>query len=995
MNSQPLSAILNRLRLRLFAVDSVAGCLWGVSGALLWLGIGVWLDLMLELPPHLRVAFLTSSALVAVLLIVLAVRRTVMNGAFHSLARRLDQAAGSCGQILSGVELSMAGTSHSHSHNMELTNGLANLAIRQATQLAGKVPQGRVVSARPVGRSISSVVVMLAAGLGISLLLPRLAATEWKRFADPYGDVPPFSNTVFEVQPGDSQVVYGAGLEIHVTVSGTPVDGLELVIQPREKQKSEISPETLHGGGPEIASAQLQEEVLTLFAESDSKWRGTVANVTTPFSYFVRARGSRSQHYQVQVITVPRIEAVTFRTTPPAYTGLPTTEGPLPEGGISGLPGTLVSITARSNRNLSGGSLIYVAGEKRSESALKPVATGSDSVQGTFQIAGTGKIEVRITDEDGQRSTDSYSAGITQLIDERPFVRLLEPRAVSFATPSAVVTVVVSAEDDYGISRLELFRSLNDSRSLPMTIPVASPPPRQSFQTVDLKLKEYGLEPGDEIKLFARVEDNDPQAEFSTSSNSNPSSVEPNDAVVKPEEGGDLARAKPTLQGKGSESTVVLIRIISQEDFDRALIQREGAQSMMTKYQQIRRRMEALAEKVDEARKKADAEPKNEKAQAALREALKELAEKMQDEAETLNKLKNEKQNFALEKELQKELEKLENQLQELSKQTASLSQNPEATNQEIQEALEKMRQQLNGERNEFEKEVMEPLEMLAQALALKQDESQFVQLYRRQKDLAERLASMKGQDKEDDPALKARMRDLETEQRQIREELEKLINDIEDHAGRLADREDLQKLKEEASQFAEALRASGADTAMTEAETGLSEFTGTKAHAGAKRAAEILEKFLSKCESMGQGAGSTCKNFRPNLGEAMQQSLEELMQASGMGMKDGANQGMAAGGSGGYSARRSTGDNVGLYGEAPALMGSDAAGEGGSSSKGNQAGRASQGGKRSHAADGSPAHPSEAKFKATSGSEAAIPLRYRRQTGRYFQRLADELGGD
>ena len=43
------------------------------------------------------------------------------------------------------------------------------------------------------------------------------------------------------------------------------------------------------------------------------------------------------------------------------------------------------------------------------------------------------------------------------------------------------------------------------------------------------------------------------------------------------------------------------------------------------------------------------------------------------------------------------------------------------------------------------------------------------------QQDLAERLASLKGHDGEDNPALKARMRDLEQEQKQIRDALAKL----------------------------------------------------------------------------------------------------------------------------------------------------------------------------------------------------------------------------
>jgi len=61
----------------------------------------------------------------------------------------------------------------------------------------------------------------------------------------------------------------------------------------------------------------------------------------------------------------------------------------LPEGGLAGLPGTAVGIVARSNRNLSGGDLVYTTKDQKREVALKPIASGSDSVQGTFTIAGT------------------------------------------------------------------------------------------------------------------------------------------------------------------------------------------------------------------------------------------------------------------------------------------------------------------------------------------------------------------------------------------------------------------------------------------------------------------------------------------------------------------------------------------------------------------------------------------------------------------------------
>ena len=71
----------------------------------------------------------------------------------------------------------------------------------------------------------------------------------------------------------------------------------------------------------------------------------------------------------------------------------------------------------------------------------------------------------------------------------------------------------------------------------------------------------YGLDPGDVIKLFARVEDNDP-AGF-----------------------------------KGAETPIVTVQIISQEDFERMQQMREGLEALLSKYRQADRRLEAWPRK--------------------------------------------------------------------------------------------------------------------------------------------------------------------------------------------------------------------------------------------------------------------------------------------------------------------------------------------------------------------------------------------------------------
>ena len=74
---------------------------------------------------------------------------------------------------------------------------------------------------------------------------------------------------------------------------------------------------------------------------------------------------------------------------------------------------------------------------------------------------------LEVVDVEGTTSTDKLSGAITLIRDDTPFVRILQPPATSLATPEATLPVNLLAEDDYGVARLQLFRSLNDSRALP------------------------------------------------------------------------------------------------------------------------------------------------------------------------------------------------------------------------------------------------------------------------------------------------------------------------------------------------------------------------------------------------------------------------------------------------------------------------------------------------------------------------------------------------
>ncbi len=149
-------------------------------------------------------------------------------------------------------------------------------------------------------------------------------------------------------------------------------------------------------------------------------------------------------------------------------------------------------------------------------------------------------------------------------------------------------------------------------------------------------------------------------------------------------------------------------------------------------------------------------------------------------------------------------------------------------------------------------------------------------------------------------------------------------MSDIEEHLDGLPEEEEFEEMRKSATEFAIAVRESGALEAMVEAEDGLAEFSGTRGHEGAERAAEILKEFLQKAGQMGQeGAGNAMRGFRPQLGGAMGKTLQQMLNR-GRGRKS-----MGQGGGDGYSAARNTSDNVGLYGSDQNYSESQSGGEG------------------------------------------------------------------
>jgi hypothetical protein len=412
---------------------------------------------------------------------------------------------------------------------------------------------------------------------------------------------------------------------------------------------------------------------------------------------------------------------------------------------------------------------------------------------------------------------------------------------------------------------------------------------------------------------------------------------------------------------------------------------RNGLNRLLSRYQEAERRLESVADEMEQLEKKLAALPPGPLADE-LREELQQLTERMSGEAEAIAQLGRSPLPYDLDQKLSKNLHHLADQLGELADKVGDLARSPSASKSQVGEELERLRKQLAGDKDELATETGPPLEWLTAVYPLLEDEARFTDLYQRQRDLAERLSALRGRDRQDDPSLKARMRDLEAEQQRLQTELTELLDDIDEHAKRLPKKPEFKELRLSAELFAMLVKRSEAEPTMIQAAVALSQFAGTEGHDQAVRAADILESFLAKCQGIGeQGTASLKNSFEPGLGESLGSTLSQLLADSGFGQEGG----LGAGRGGGYSARRNSLGNIGLYGGFPATSGMQGGQQRGANSSRGTPGYA----KGSQAAAGGAGANVSTGNATTGGAEASVPSEYRRRVGRYFQRLADELG--
>jgi hypothetical protein len=381
-----------------------------------------------------------------------------------------------------------------------LTRDLARQAVENYADDLRGTPLERLAWTGELRRHLLRAAWALLSFAAVLAVFFRVTAVELARFADPFGDHPPYSFTRLEiVEPGPqgTNVLYGKGVVVKVKTSGH---------QPRELFLTAHPP-----GHPEQATT------VPMFDKGRSGFDQLLDNIRTELVVFAHTkdRVSLSKQTRIGVVLTPQLEKAFVRVAPPAYTDLKAEEKPYAFKGVQALEGSEVRFRLQSNRPLRDGTLEITTGDQPPQ-RLKLTKSSENEVAGAFAAAESGRLHFTVTDIDGITSQGDCEGALTVTHDLPPEIRITEPDQDAFVAMDFKLKARAEASDDYGLRAVRFHRGLNGAYSIPR-VSAYDKVIRNSVETADLNIAQLGVQPGDVISLFGEAVDTAPQAHLARS----------------------------------------------------------------------------------------------------------------------------------------------------------------------------------------------------------------------------------------------------------------------------------------------------------------------------------------------------------------------------------------------------------------------------------------------------------------------------------------------
>lgn len=683
---------------------------------------------------------------------------------------------------------------------------LIEATAQDAADILGQLDPNPILNRTFLIGSYRILACSILAGLIYSLLFPASFYYSQLRLTHPSSSY----GSYISVRPGSIRIVRGFDLEVDALIWGRRPLRAHLLIVDK---------------GTEPAKVRLEQRGAGHFA-------GRLSGLDESFSYRVMARGVKSPDFLVSVLDRPAVVGLKMKYIYPAYTHLPPTVLDEGVGDVSGLVGTKVILSGRSNVPLS-----YAAMVMDDSTVVLGSLTNENSFQISCDIKREGSYHILIRDPDGNENEDPIHYRISAIDDEYPTVSIVEPGRDMNLPGDMILRLLISAADDFGLTRFYLVSKKGEEGKKKLRITNLRGKRSEAEVAFDWNLSDAGLLPGEVVSYHVEVFDNDTYSGPKKSSSETFRVRFPTLEEIYTEVSQEQELAAKQIEGIMPEQRRLKERLeeLRKELAEQRSLSWEEKQSV----EEVMENQEKLAEKVEEVSKALDDLLERMESSFVIDQ---EIFVKMQRISELLSEIQTE--------EMRRVMENLREAMKEL---------NPGDIKKAMSELL--MNQE---ELNRRLERTLKILERLRQEQEMKRLAEKASEIEKQHKALSEETE--KGGDTEK----------LAKEEEELRKEVEELKKDME----RLA--EELKQSDAEASEALEGLSenlvAQNVPGQMQEASQMLA---GGKRNSAAAKQKKIQKHLSSLSEGLKSAQSQMMASRTKEIDEAMKAAQNDLLDLS------------------------------------------------------------------------------------------------------------------
>ena len=369
---------------------------------------------------------------------------------------------------------------------------LVRAVVDENCTVLGKTPLASAARSRAAILRVAVAVAILAAGGALWAWQPDRISNAASRLLMPFADIAPVYATTLEVEPGDTETV--GDVTIRVRIHGERPSKITVYTDRQGTRDSETVP--VPAGSNEVAH--------------------TIRGVTRSLTYTVRGGDFTSPQYRIEVPTPAALALLRASFEFPPYTGRPARNVEQAGGELEAVSGTTAQLTFVLDQPADEvAMLLERANAAPQRIVLEKVGPAEFRGSVAFDTITGYRLETRRPGRDphaGPRYT------LRVLPDQEPKLDIVRLDRTSDVQPDAVLSLKVTATDDFGLKQVGLFARrvdpMNRGRADDWQ-PVAVWPANGAAFQADHALSVASLKAseGERVEVALRAIDTDPAKE--------------------------------------------------------------------------------------------------------------------------------------------------------------------------------------------------------------------------------------------------------------------------------------------------------------------------------------------------------------------------------------------------------------------------------------------------------------------------------------------------